>query len=79
MLDAENGKKVTIPEDIKVSLEDVLKENFSPGAIVTIASYLCEPRTNTESINNEVRYLRDVLLSMLGVEEYNNTLDALGL
>jgi hypothetical protein len=81
LYEIDNGKKVSIPEDNSPEdlLKDALVDNFSPGAIVAIASLIYDPKANIESINIEVRYLRDLLKSMVGNEEYNETLEVLGL
>ena len=73
--------KVTIPEDDNPMdvLIDALKDNFSPGAIATMASALHGIETNNGSVNMEVLYMRDVLIQILGMDEYNKFLNALGL
>ncbi len=72
---------VKVNDDKKVTiLEDTLKENLSPGAIAAISAYICNPKTNNDSINEEIIWFRDYLSNMVGTtQEYNETIDALGL
>ena len=82
LYDVGNGKKVTVPENDKVELSDVLREYLSPGAVAAISALLFEPiggYTNKDSINNEIKWFRDYLISIVGIDEVNNCIEALGM
>ena len=71
--------KVTIPDDLKDTLEDVLRENLSPLAVVAIASHLFAARTKDSKVNTEIQGFASLLVNLVGTTEYNNLLEELGL
>ena len=82
LYDVGKGKKVSIPENEKVELSSVLKEYLSPGAVAAIAGLLFEPvggYTKSNSINQEIMWFRDYLTSIVGIDEVNNCIEALGI
>ena len=73
--------QVTVPPDPtgRELLVDALKDSLSPEAIVAIASYLqCANLTNHRAMD-QVRWFRDLLTEVVGVEEFNRIVDELGL
>ena len=74
-----DGQKVTIPEDAHIELFDVLRENLSPGAVAAVVSLLPIAKTNSENVNREILWLRDYLLENLGLNNFDDMIDELGL
>jgi len=60
--------RVTVPEDPrpKELLFDALRDNLSPEAVATIASWLRTARTNDENVDREVRWFTEQLAQALG-------------
>lgn len=52
--------------DASASLVDALRDNLSPEAVATIASWLQPARTNDENVDREVRWFTEQLAQALG-------------
>ncbi len=65
------------------TFEDVIRANLSPQAITAIIALLHLAdnyrKPENRSAIDQVNWLRDTLLEMLGVEQYNALLDQIGL
>ena len=64
------------------ALEDAIRDNLSPEAVVMIASYLQSLRASAPTARGtirEVEWFREMLIGMVGVDNYNLLLDELGL
>lgn len=60
-------------------LKDVLRDSFSPQAVAAISAYLRSAETKVESVNKEISYMADLLMNMVGVDEYNRLIEEVGL
>ena len=65
----------------KQDLQAALRENLRPDGIVAIAAFLQVGlgRTNDDVVNQQVRWLHDLLLELVGTDEFNRVSDQLGL
>ena len=64
-------------EDI---LRDVLRDNLSPEAVVGIAACIVSADLIKKfDVRKQVCWFRDLLIGMVGVEEYNRMLEEIGL
>ena len=64
------------------ALEEAIRDNLSPEAVVMIASCLQSLRASAPTARGtirEVQWFRETLTGMVGFETYNRTLDELGL
>ena len=61
-------------------LRDVLRDNLSPEAVVGIAACIGSVEMIKKAdVRKQVYWFRDLLVSMVGTDEYNRTLKEIGL
>ena len=60
-------------------LKEALKDNLTPEAIATIAAYLQTVQIANQSVDREVAWFNNLLVDMLGTEEYNKLKEELDL
>jgi hypothetical protein len=71
--------KVTVPESEGNAFDEALKENISPSAVAAIAAHLQAASTKDAKVNAEIRAFTELLINLLGTNEYNRFLEELGL
>lgn len=72
--------RVTVPENDDGGLFDAIREQLSPEAVASIASYLQCARTNNQDVDRQVRWFADELCKLLGgYEQQARLAEELGL
>lgn len=72
--------KVTVPDDLRNPLEDVLKDSISPQATAAVAARLLAGNCKNAKVNRELLWLADVLIGVVGgPSEYNRLIEEIGL
>ena len=57
-----------------------IRDNLPPEAVVAIAAYIHDPRTNDEQTNTAIRWFHDILIDTVGGHEIaNGIVDEIGL
>lgn len=72
--------KVTVPESDETNvLAEALRENLSPEGVAAIAAHLqaLHPSKN-KGADRQVVWFHDLLVGLLGDDEYNRLIDELG-
>ncbi len=60
-------------------VQDVLRDNLSPQAVAAIAAHLMAAGTKSDAVNKEIRWLADLLVGMVGSDQYNALCEEVGL
>ena len=60
-------------------VQDVMQDVLSTQAVVAIAAHLFAASTKNESVNKEIRWLADQLVSVVGTDQYNALCEEVGL
>ena len=72
-----------VVEDLgpKQDLQAALRENLRPDGIVAIAAFLQVGlgRTNDDVVNQQIRWFHDLLVGLVGTDEFNRVSEQLGL
>lgn len=76
-------KPYSVPESENREYDDLLVEAvrgcMSPRAVAAVAAWLQPARTKDQDVNRQIDWLREKLIDMLGVKEFNDLCDELGL
>lgn len=71
--------RVTVPEDDRPNLFEVIREHLSPQAVAGIAAHLRAASTKEASVNREMMWFTEQLVSLLGASQYNRLIEEIGL
>ena len=73
--------RVTVPPNTEAedALADAMRDNFSPEAVVAIASLLQLAATNDDNVARQVTWFREMLTEMIGKDEFNRISEEMGL
>ncbi|MBN2133602.1 MAG: hypothetical protein JW741_29140 [Sedimentisphaerales bacterium] len=77
-----NGRpaRVTVPEAVdEGDLFSAIRDNLSPQAVAAITAYLRSAQTRDDNVNRQVAWFTEGLINLLGVEQYGQLLEEVGL
>ena len=67
------------PRGILCRLDDAIRDNLSPEAVVAIAAHIRAASCKTASVNKEMQWFANHLVNLIGIENYNPIIEEIGL